>query len=224
MKRVCDFFRKYSHIWLLSYFFIYIPWFCYLEKTVTRDYHLMHAPLDSLIPFNEYFIIPYLLWFAFVGVTLIYFLIKSKEDYYRMCTFLFSGMTISLIICTFFENGTNLRPILDPDKNIFTAAVAALYRTDTCTNVFPSIHVYNSLAIYFGLAHSQKLQNKKWIKNAALVLTVCIILSTMFLKQHSVFDVLTAFALAAFMYSVCYGSIAVAFERRRQKRIPAGQI
>ena len=116
MKRVCDFFRKYSHIWLLSYFFIYIPWFCYLEKTVTRDYHLMHAPLDSLIPFNEYFIIPYLLWFAFVGVTLIYFLIKSKEDYYRMCTFLFSGMTISLIICTFFENGTNLRPILDPDK------------------------------------------------------------------------------------------------------------
>ena len=33
-----------------------------------------------------------------------------------MCTFLFSGMTISLIICTFFENGTNLRPILDPDK------------------------------------------------------------------------------------------------------------
>ena len=224
MKRVCDFFRKYSHIWLLSYFFIYIPWFCYLEKTVTRDYHLMHSPLDDLIPFNEYFIIPYLLWFAFVGVTLIYFLIKSKEDYYRMCTFLFSGMTISLIICTFFENGTNLRPILDPDKNIFTAAVAALYRTDTCTNVFPSIHVYNSLAIYFGLAHSQKLQNKKWIKNAALVLTVCIILSTMFLKQHSVFDVLTAFALAAFMYSVCYGSIAVAFERRRQKRIPAGQI
>ena len=67
-------------------------------------------------------------------------------------------------------------------------------------------------------------RNKKWIKNAALVLTVCIILSTMFLKQHSVFDVLTAFALAAFMYSVCYGSIAVAFERRRQKRIPAGQI
>ena len=108
--------------------------------------------------------------------------------------------------------------------NIFVHIVQRLYASDTPTNLFPSIHVYNSLAIYFGLAHSQKLQNKKWIKNAALVLTVCIILSTMFLKQHSVFDVLTAFALAAFMYSVCYGSIAVAFERRRQKRIPAGQI
>mgnify|MGYP006867322339 CR=1 FL=1 len=93
---------------------------------MTRDYHLMHAPLDSLIPFNEYFIIPYLLWFAFVGVTLIYFLIKSKEDYYRMCTFLFSGMTISLIICTFFENGTSLRPILDPIK-YFICCRAALY-------------------------------------------------------------------------------------------------
>ena len=80
------------------------------------------------------------------------------------------------------------------------------------------------IIFFFVLLYFVYLQNKKWIKNAALVLTVCIILSTMFLKQHSVFDVLTAFALAAFMYSVCYGSIAVAFERRRQKRIPAGQI
>ena len=89
MKRVCDFFRKYSHIWLLSYFFIYIPWFCYLEKTVTRDYHLMHAPLDDLIPFNEYFIIPYLLWFAFVGVTLITSIIKAKRIITGCSTFLF---------------------------------------------------------------------------------------------------------------------------------------
>ena len=123
-----------------------------------------------------------------------------------------------------YPNGQLLRPDTFARDNIFVHIVQRLYASDTPTNLFPSIHVYNSLAIYFGLAHSQKLQNKKWIKNAALVLTVCIILSTMFLKQHSVFDVLTAFALAAFMYSVCYGSIAVAFERRRQKRIPAGQI
>ena len=196
MKRVCDFFRKYSHIWLLSYFFIYIPWFCYLEKTVTRDYHLMHAPLDSLIPFNEYFIIPYLLWFAFVGVTLIYFLIKSKEDYYRMCTFLFSGMTISLIICTFFENGTNLRPILDPDKN-----------------------VYNSIGTYIAIHKSPLFQGKTALKAGAAILTAAICLSTVFLKQHSVIDGVGAGIMAAMMYHLVYACSPVEEEKKIVEKI-----
>lgn len=174
----------------------------------------MHAPLDSLIPFNEYFIIPYLLWFAFVGVTLIYFLIKSKEDYYRMCTFLFSGMTISLIICTFFENGTNLRPILDPDKNIFTAAVAALYRTDTCTNVFPSIHVYNSIGTYIAIHKSPLFQGKTALKAGAAILTAAICLSTVFLKQHSVIDGVGAGIMAAMMYHLVYACSPVEEEKK----------
>ena len=56
MKKIREFLHKYRHAWLLSYAFIYLPWFMYLERTVTRDYHIMHASLDDLIPFNEYFI------------------------------------------------------------------------------------------------------------------------------------------------------------------------
>ena len=103
MKKICRLLYKYRHAWLLSYAFIYLPWFMYLERTVTRDYHIMHASLDDLIPFNEYFIVPYFLWFIYVAGTLIFFLFRSKEDYYKMCAFLFSGMTLSLIICTFFH-------------------------------------------------------------------------------------------------------------------------
>ena len=111
---------------VLSYAFIYIPWFCYLEKTVTRNYHVMHVALDDFIPFNEYFIVPYMMWFLYVAGTILYFLFTNREDYYRICIFLFSGMTISLIICTFFRNGTDFRPVLEPGKNIFTTMVAAL--------------------------------------------------------------------------------------------------
>ena len=57
MKKIREFLHKYRHAWLLSYAFIYLPWFMYLARTVTRDYHIMHASLDDLIPFNEYFII-----------------------------------------------------------------------------------------------------------------------------------------------------------------------
>ena len=52
--------KKYGHVWVLSYAFLYLPWFLYLEQTVTGDYAVMHTALDDYIPFNEYFIIPYL--------------------------------------------------------------------------------------------------------------------------------------------------------------------
>ena len=151
MKNIITFLSKYKHAWLLCYGFIYLPWFCYLEKTVTRHYHVMHVALDDFIPFNEYFIIPYMMWFLYVAGTIVFFLFRNKEDYYRICTFLFSGMTISLIICTFFHNGTDFRPAIDPGKNIFSGMVAALYQTDTPTNVFPSIHVYNSIGTHIEL-------------------------------------------------------------------------
>ena len=52
--------------------------------------------------------------------------------------------------------------------------------------------------------HSSYFKAKKHVKHASLVLCVLIILSTMFIKQHSVFDVSTAFMLAFVMYNVVY--------------------
>ena len=203
MKNFFEYLRHNTHLFLLLYALIYIPWFCWLEEKVNinSNFHVIY-----------------------MAAGIIFIAFTDGKLCWRLGIFLITGMTVFLFISTVYPNGQLLRPDTFARDNIFVHIVQRLYASDTPTNLFPSIHVYNSLAIYFGLAHSQKLQNKKWIKNAALILTVCIILSTMFLKQHSVFDVLTAFALAAFMYSVCYGSIAVAFERRRQKRIPAGQI
>ena len=192
---------------LLSYAFIYLPWFMYLERTVTRDYHIMHASLDDLIPFNEYFIIPYLLWFLYVAGTLVFFLFRSKEDYYKMCTFLFSGMTLSLIICTFFHNGTDFRPVIDPNKNIFSAAVAALYKTDTCTNVFPSIHVYNAVGTHIAISRSQILAKYRFLRLGSLLLTISICLATMFLKQHSIIDVCGAFLMSYAIHYLVYLSL-----------------
>lgn len=205
MKKIREFLHKYRHAWLLSYAFIYLPWFMYLERTVTRDYHIMHASLDDLIPFNEYFIIPYLLWFLYVAGTLVFFLFRSKEDYYKMCTFLFSGMTLSLIICTFFHNGTDFRPVINPNKNIFSAAVAALYKTDTCTNVFPSIHVYNAVGAHIAISRSQILAKYRFLRLGSLLLTISICLATMFLKQHSIIDVCGAFLMAYAIHYLVYG-------------------
>ena len=96
-----SFLKKYRHAWVLSYFLIYMPWFVYLEKRTDVRHYMIHSPIDNHIPFIEYFIIPYLLWFIFIAVTVAYFLIKDKWGFYRLCAFLFSGMTIFLIIWSF---------------------------------------------------------------------------------------------------------------------------
>ena len=91
--------KKYSHAWVLLYFFIYLPWFLWLEKTVVTDYTNVGSRFDELIPFCELFVIPYFLWFAYIAVTIAYFSFTSKQDFYKCCAFLFIGI-ICLTIYT----------------------------------------------------------------------------------------------------------------------------
>jgi membrane-associated phospholipid phosphatase len=64
--------------------------------------------------------------------------------------------------------------------------------------------VYNSLGIHFAIIRSDLLKDKKWIQNGSLILCISIIASTMLIKQHSVFDVVTAFLFAAVLYYLIY--------------------
>ena len=208
MKRLTinikELFDKYHHAWVFLYGFIYMPWFSWLEKHVTSNYFVIHSVFDDYIPFIEIFIIPYLLWFVYVSGTVLYFFFTDKQGFYRIRTLLITGMTLFLIICTIFPNGLNLRPSTFARDNIFVDLVRFIYRADTSTNVLPSLHVYNSIGCYIAIRNSQKLRQYKWVQNGSLVLTVSIVLSTMFLKQHSVVDVIAAIVMIYFIYQFVY--------------------
>lgn len=195
---------RYKHaIPLLIFLTVYLWWFFWLEQDVT-DYRVIHMALDDHIPFCEVFIVPYLLWFFYVAAVVVFLMFKNKQEYYKTCIFLMTGMTVFLIISTLWPNGHHLRPLVLPRDNIFSSLVTLLWRTDTPTNLWPSIHVYNSLGAHFAVMHSRELADKKGIKIASLILAVSIILSTMLLKQHSVFDVITGLLLGAVMYVLVY--------------------
>lgn len=190
----------------MLYFFIYAPWFVYLEKTVTVNYQPIHIRLDDYIPFNEWFIIPYYIWFVFIFVTMLYLFFVDVKEFYRSAAFLFIGMSICLFIYTIWPNGQNLRPDLDSlgRSNIFIDILSKLYTSDTSTNVCPSIHVFNSIGACIAIFHTQTLKKKIWIKASTFVLTIVICLSTVFLKQHSTFDGICAGLLACVMYLLVY--------------------
>lgn len=197
-------FQKYRHAWVFLYALIYFPWFFYLEKHVTKGFHIIETAIDSKIPFIEYFIIPYMLWFAFMVITAFYFFFRDKTDFYRMAAFMIIGMTTFLILSTIYPNGQVLRPKVFARDNIFVDMVKYLYKTDTPTNIFPSIHVYNSIGVFIAIRKSELLREKKLIQSGALLLTVLIILSTVFLKQHSIIDVIGAIVLAIPAYYFAY--------------------
>ena len=196
--------EKYPHIWVVSYFIVYMIWFVWLESRADEPYHVIHFPLDDYIPFCEYFIIPYLLWFGYVGWGIGYFYLKDRSEYFRLCAMLFTGMTIFLIVSTIYPNGHYLRPTTFARDNIFVHIVKWLYASDTATNLFPSIHVYNSIAVNIAVWRSDAFKHKHAMRCGSAILMVSIILSTMFLKQHSVFDVVTGMITAAGMYMIVY--------------------
>lgn len=214
-------YNKYKHAWVLLYFFIYAPWFAYLEKTVTTNFHEVHIKLDDYIPFVELFAIPYFIWFGFIFVTVAYLFFKDKKEYYRSTAFLFIGMTICLVIYTLWPNGQALRPDLSTLKrdNIFIDIIASLYKTDTPTNVCPSIHAYNSIGACIAIFHTEKLKNKRFITIPTVILTILICLSTVFLKQHSFFDVICAGVLSCFMYLAVYVPDYEGIKERKKERI-----
>lgn len=46
------------------------PWFTRLQENINKPYHVMHTALDDMIPFEEIFIVPYLMWFLYVAATI----------------------------------------------------------------------------------------------------------------------------------------------------------
>lgn len=226
MEKIKNFIIQYRHGSIAIFYLVfYLMWFFWLEKKVTKHYTVIHVALDDYIPFCEVFIIPYLLWFAYVVCTVVFLMFTDKTEYYRACAFLFTGMTIFLIISTLFPNGHHLRPVEMPRDNIFTSLVKHLYRTDTSTNIWPSIHVFNSLGAHIALMHSRKLNHNRVIRIGSGILAFSIVLSTVFLKQHSAYDVFTAFVMAAVLYVIVYKyDIIAVLQTNRERRKAKPQI
>jgi len=219
---ITTFYQKYKHIIpLLVYGAFYLSAFVYLEHHVTTSFHEIHMAIDDKIPFIEYFVVPYFSWFVYIASVVVFFFFKNVKEYKRLCVFLAIGMTVFLIVSYVYPNGDYLRPTSFEHDNIFTRMVATLYKADTATNLFPSIHVYNSLGATIALLRCDEFKNKKWIHYGSVVLCICIILSTVFIKQHSVFDVITGFGMAGIMYVLIY---RVSWVKQTFKAVSANKI
>jgi membrane-associated phospholipid phosphatase len=156
--------------------------------------------VDHQIPFVEIFVVPYVLWYAFIFLMFVYFCIYDRAIYYRTLLSFCVGMLVCYVIYFFFQT-TVPRPEL-MGNGILTSMVKYVYGADQPFNCFPSIHVLSSYLMILGIRHS-----KLWtIRKDIIVSTIAysIILSTLFVKQHVVLDVVAGVLLGSLLFKLFY--------------------
>ena len=211
-ERILAFYRRYPAMIALTYFPFYLLGFVLVEQVVEPRY-IIWCPLDDLIPFCEYFIVPYATWFVELAVIPLLLLQYDRKQYYYLCAVMFTGMTLCLGLYLVFPNGLDLRVEITR-QNIFAALVRLIQAVDTPTNVCPSIHVASAMAMDLAICRSV-LGQRRWVRMLANSVFVLICLSTVFLKQHSVIDIFWGVAVTAVLHLV--------FSRRFMPE-PAGEL
>ena len=201
---------KYGHIIFVVYFLFYMPWFNWLNSFSPQRANAfeMYSRLDDLIPFSELFLIPSFLWFAYIAVGYVFLFFNNRTDFIKMCSFLYIGMTVCLIIYTLFPNYQTLRvnySTLGRD-NFLIDAIQGLQKSDTPYNVFPSIHCLNSIGMNIALSKNEWCKKHPAVIVASTALATLICLSTVFVKQHSIVDMFGALILSLPLYWISYGS------------------
>ena len=186
---------------LAIYFVIYLLWFRIIQSIPRAHYTVLTIPADGLIPFVDVFIVPYISWFVYVPMYVFILYFTDREAYDRLATCLIIGMTAFLLISTLWPNCQVLRLEQMPRKNVFTFLVELIWSLDSPRNLFPSIHVFNTVAVWISARSSHSAFFARPRRRHVLTIwCVLICLSTMLVKQHSVTDVSGALVLMLILY------------------------
>lgn len=195
---------EYNHLKLLLYWPVFLLFFLYVERlSSTAVYHPMHCALDDLIPFCEYFLIPYLFWFVYLVGMHVYTLLYDIDAFRLLMWFIIVSYSLSMVIYLLFPTCQELRPVEFPRDNPLIRFLYYFYQFDTNTNVCPSLHVVGSVAVWLTSRRISRFQTMGW-RVAFGVAAILICLSTMFLKQHSVLDVLAAIPICLVAYTFSF--------------------
>ena len=140
---------KYRHLLMILFWPFYLITFFTIEHLALKDYHVIHCALDDIIPFNEYFIIPYVIWYPFWICMLFYTVFFEVETFKKTMRYFILTFSISLCIYALWHTGHNMWPTSFPRDNFCIWLVKRIYAADCNTNICPSDHVIGAFAVVF---------------------------------------------------------------------------
>lgn len=194
-------------------------WFYWIERSVPPVFY-MYSPVDAYIPFLPAMVIPYLSWYFYIGIPGILFFFTDRATFVKLTSFLAAGILLSCFTFIVLPNGQGLRPpFLDGD--FLSRVVAYIYEVDTPTNSMPSMHVLFSLGACFAVFDAPRFHGRNMAQVVSILWCAAICLSTVMIKQHSIYDVAGGFLYAGLIWRFIVPRVLSLFEERVWKPVPA---
>ncbi len=195
---------RFSHVKLLGGWIFYFTMYFITENLIPREAcHPIHCVLDDMIPFNEFFLIFYVGWYALVFGALAYTLFFDVPKFRKLQIFIIITQVIAMTCYVIYPSRQDLRPEVFERQNVLTALMAFIYSFDTSTGVCPSLHVGYSLGILSVALKDRELGAGWKALLGFVVLMIC--LAVCFVKQHSALDVFWALPMCLVAEIVTYG-------------------
>ena len=182
---------EYRHLLLLLGWVGYFILYFLTENLIPREScHVIHSPLDDLIPFHEGFVIFYVGWYVLIVLSLGYFLLYSVQSFKHLQTYIIITQILAMVVYIVYPSRQELRPEVFPRENVLTWIMGVIYSIDTNTGVLPSLHVAYSVGI--ASTWLRERNAKPWLKVFITLFCLGVCISVAFVKQHSVLDIFAA--------------------------------
>lgn len=137
--------------------------------------------LENKIPFISEAVYIYLLFFPFLLTPALF--VKRHSDFCSVAFAYSILLAVSLAIFTQFPT-TMARPTIN-DGGLTGFLLRGVQKFDGPNNLFPSLHV--SSVIYMAAVNCYFCKNWRWLN---WLFAICIVLSTLLVKQHAIIDVI----------------------------------
>lgn len=195
---------RFRHLWLLTGWIGYFTLYFLTENLIpAENCHPVYSPLDDKIPFCEWFLLPYVGWYGLIVFSLGFFLLYDVKCFRQLQTYIIITQVLAMAAYILFPTRQDLRPTVFPRENVLTDCVAFLYAFDTNTGVCPSLHVAYSVGIASVWLRRRETGALPKLLIALFAAVIC--LSTAFIKQHSVVDIVAAIPVCIVAETVVFG-------------------
>lgn len=170
-----------------------------IAKLFGSNPHLIGSAIDAKIPFSIYAIIPYSVWY-FLLIIVPYILYKKDKQSFSKYIVSYIIMTVIADIIFIIYPTTVIRPEVT-GTNIIELITRLVFWVDTpILNCFPSMHcAISMLWLLYVLAskHTNKLE-----KIIIPILSITIMISTLFIKQHVFIDLVSGVIISTIVFII----------------------
>lgn len=164
----------------------------YLPKCLYHgSYVTISTALDRAIPFYPLFVVFYVGAYVQWGMYWLRLAIDKTDRRYGYI----SSEALSKLICavTFLLLPITMTRPQITGTDLFSRALAVIYRSDTPVCLFPSIHCLQS---WFCFRYNLESSRPKWFKVFSALFSLGVFASTVLVKQHLAADILGGIVLA----------------------------